>query len=129
PAAACGQDQDRQCPAVAAQALHHLQSAELGQAEIDDGEVDRILARLEQAIFAVAGLVDAVAVAFELPRQPEPEGRVVLDQQQAHAGARAAQPTTRPLAASIRITLTSPFAVRTLTRHTGRRSASVRSTD
>src|SRR5258706_8428203 len=42
--------------------------------------------------------------------------------------AKSAQ-STRPLAASIRTTLTSPCAVRTFTLHTGRRPASVFSTD
>ena len=36
-------------------------------------------------VFAVGGVVDAVAVGLELARQAEPQGNVVLDQQDAHA--------------------------------------------
>ena len=69
---------------VSAQALHDGQAVELGQAEVDDGQVERILARQEQAVFAVGGLVDPVALGFELAGQAQPQGSVVFDQQQAH---------------------------------------------
>ena len=66
--------------------LHHSQAVHLGQAQVDDGQVERILARLEQAFLAIGGLVHPVAVGFELPGQAKPQYGVVFDQQQAHEG-------------------------------------------
>ena len=62
---------------------------EVRQTLVPRGEVKHgPLPPLLIAMTLVTGLVDAVAVAFELACEPEPEGRVVLDQQQAHAGPR-----------------------------------------
>ena len=70
--------------AFGAQALHDRQPIELGQSEVDDREVERVLAGEEEAFLAVLGLVDAVALVFQLAGEPEPQRRIVLDQQQAH---------------------------------------------
>ena len=84
PAAAGGQDQDRQGTALGTQRLHHRQAVHFGQTQVHNGQVDRIFAGLKQAILAVARLIDAVAVGFELALQAPAQHRVILDQQQAH---------------------------------------------
>ena len=85
PAAARREDQDRNRSAIGPQTLHDRQAVQLGQSQVDDGKIDRIFARLEQAVLTVRSLVDAVPVSLELASQPESQGRIILDQQQAHA--------------------------------------------
>ena len=108
PAAARGEDEDGQRAAFAAQPLHHVDAAQLRQAEVDDGEIDGVLRGLEQAVFAVGRVVDAIAFGLELAGEAEPQGGVVLGSagRAWRSASDRSQPTTRPLAASTTTTRT-----------------------
>ena len=77
-------------------------------AEIDDRQIAGIFARVIQAGLAVAGLIDTIAFLPQLFCQLLAQQHFIFNQQQSHS--------LLPVSASIRITLTSPFGVSTLTR-------------
>jgi hypothetical protein len=80
PAAARGEDQNGQGAAGLPQTLHDGQPIQLGQPQVNDDKIDRVLARQKQALFAVPGLVDPVPIGLQLAGQSEPQRGIVLDQ-------------------------------------------------
>src|SRR5690606_18703894 len=65
PAGAGGQDQDREALVLVAQRLDQLHARHLGQAEVDDAEVEGDLATHVQPFFAVLSSIHREAFALE----------------------------------------------------------------
>src|SRR5688572_30973653 len=70
---------------VGAQLLHDGQAVDLGQAQVDDGQIHRIFARLEQAILAIGRSEEHTS---ELQSQSNLVCRLLLEKKKAN--------TTRP---------------------------------
>ena len=69
---------------LAAQGLDQFHAGHLGQAQVDDAEVERDLATHVQALLAVLRGIDGKALALEARSQGFAEGSFVLDQKNAH---------------------------------------------
>ena len=69
PAAASGKDQDRIALAVLAQRLDQIHAGHLGQAQIDDRQIERHFAAKVDALFAVLRRIDCKAITLEACRQ------------------------------------------------------------
>ena len=85
PAIARREDEDRKFLAGLAQAADEIEPGKLRQAEIDDGDVERIFLAGEQAFLAIGGDVDREALLHQLIAQAFAQRRFVLDHQCSHA--------------------------------------------
>src|SRR5699024_3081390 len=84
PTAAGRQDQDRIVQPGFAHIRDDVEPGRARQAEIDDGNVDRVFGGVEQPFFAFAGAVNGKAVVAQLFADLFPQVDVVLDYQRTH---------------------------------------------
>ena len=80
PAAARGQDQDRESLSGRAQFLDQVHAGLLRQPEVDDRDVERNFAPEVQALLAVGRRIDRKTVAFQPRGQGFPQWRFVFHQ-------------------------------------------------
>ena len=84
PAIAGGEDQNGVRLGLAAQRADQIEAGQLRQSQIDDREVERVLATAIQPFFAIGGLIDREARFLELLRERFTQRRFVFDDQYAH---------------------------------------------
>ena len=90
PARTRGQDQHRELLAFVAQGLDQLHARHLGQAEVDDADVERHLAAHVQAFLAILGGIDRKAFALQAGGQGLAQRGFVFDEQNTHGSLREA---------------------------------------
>src|ERR1700722_16894004 len=93
-----------------AQLAYQVETRQLGQPEVDDGDVDRIFGGRVQPFFPVSGQIDAVTGRRQIGLQHLADRRLVFDHQHAHSRPPnvVAQGTSAPLRASTRTIHTLP---------------------
>ncbi|MNI64125.1 hypothetical protein D3C73_1195450 [compost metagenome] len=84
PARTRGQDQHRELLAFVAQGLDQLHARHLGQAKVDDADVERYFAAHVQAFFAVLRCIDGKTFALEPGCQGLTQRGFVFDQKDTH---------------------------------------------
>ncbi len=78
------QDEHRHPRLAVAHPAQHLAAVEIGQAEIEDDEVVALGAERGVGVLAARHELDGVALAAERGGDVVAQGRVVLDDEQAH---------------------------------------------
>ena len=79
-----GEHQHRRAVAGGAQPPQHLEAVDAGQADVQDDQVEALLAGAEHRVLARGHHVHRVAFALEDARDPARQRRVVLDDQYPH---------------------------------------------
>jgi hypothetical protein len=82
-----GEHQDRQLAPFLADPARDVQPGDVRQADVEDHDIDAVLAERDvQPGLAVRRDLDVVTVLLEEPRQRATESRIVLDEEDLHAG-------------------------------------------